>query len=419
MSSNSTSFGEFTYWWQRQDLKFDGDGTLVLAGHRLKDLASQTCKPSFFYSATRVLYKLKALHSALKATGIPFHIYYALKANRFTPLVTNMQRWQLNGLDVCSPAELEFALSCGFEESALSFTATSLSTTDLHILSRYKDVHINCDSLTTIRRLGELCPGRTIGIRVNPGKGVSYSDTEILKYSGKETTKFGIYREHFDDALQLAHQYNLTVDTIHFHVGIGYLGPQLELWDEIVGDCTWFTDRVEKLRKVNLGGGIGLPHVHTDKPLDLSLWAQVIKKHFTQRNVEIAIEPGDFIVKDSGVLVLQVNTVEKKQNTLFVGVNGGFNLAIEPFFYSLPCEPVPCAIDLESARAGYGDVLQKVTIAGNINEAHDLWARDVYLPRVEEGDFLAFINAGGYASSMSSNHCMRGDFYERMLFPSQ
>ena len=29
-----------------------------------------------------------------------------------------------------------------------------------------------------------------------------------------------------------------------------------------------------------------------------------------------------------------------------------------------------------------------------------------------EGDRIAFINAGGYASAMSSNHCMRGDFAE-------
>jgi diaminopimelate decarboxylase len=61
---------------------------------------------------------------------------------------------------------------------------------------------------------------------------------------------------------------------------------------------------------------------------------------------------------------------------------------------------------------------QTVTLAGNINEALDIWARDVALSPIEEGDYIALINAGGYATAMSSNHCMRGQFYERLLFPA-
>ncbi|OQX44744.1 MAG: diaminopimelate decarboxylase, partial [Candidatus Sedimenticola endophacoides] len=79
-------------------------------------------------------------------------------------------------------------------------------------------------------------------------------------------------------------------------------------------------------------------------------------------------------------------------------------------FYGLPCEPVP-------ARAEPRGAPRPVTIAGNINEALDVWADGVLLPPLEEGDYLAFINAGGYASAMSSDHCMRGQFSERLLFP--
>jgi diaminopimelate decarboxylase len=53
-----------------------------------------------------------------------------------------------------------------------------------------------------------------------------------------------------------------------------------------------------------------------------------------------------------------------------------------------------------------------MTIAGNINESIDLWAEDVALPPLREGDTIAFINAGGYGAAMSSNHCMRGEFTE-------
>ena len=114
------------------------------------------------------------------------------------------------------------------------------------------------------------------------------------------------------------------------------------------------------------------------------------------------------------MLVLRVNTVERKRSTDFVGVDGGFNLVIEPFFYSLPCQPVPVRV-ADPATAFADERLDTVTIAGNINEALDVWAEGIALPPLAEGDLLAFLNAGGYGSAMSSNHCMRGQFHERLL----
>jgi diaminopimelate decarboxylase len=58
---------------------------------------------------------------------------------------------------------------------------------------------------------------------------------------------------------------------------------------------------------------------------------------------------------------------------------------------------------------------ERVTIAGNINEALDLLAEDVVLPALREGDLLALLNVGGYGSASSSNHCMRGQFAEYLL----
>jgi hypothetical protein len=37
---------------------------------------------------------------------------------------------------------------------------------------------------------------------------------------------------------------------------------------------------------------------------------------------------------------------------------------------------------------------------------------------VAEGDLIAFLNAGAYAASMSSNHCLRGGF-EELLVPAE
>jgi diaminopimelate decarboxylase len=395
-------------WWERDDLGMH-QGELRLAGHALAPAAASAAQPAFFYSAERVRRKLQMLEDALVDTGLSHRIYYAMKANRFAPLLGFIRHTGLAGIDACSPQELEFALACGFDAADVSYTATSVSNADLDCLARHPDALINCDSLSTIRRLGERCPGREIGLRINPGAGLSYGDNALLKYAGAQTTKFGIYREHLDEALALAARFRLRVTRIHFHVGIGYLSSQLALWEQILQVCAEFVDAIPNVQSVNIGGGLGLPHVAGDQPLNLREWAAVIKRQFGPRGVHLCVEPGDFIVKDAGVLVLQVNTVERKRDTDFVGVDGGFNLAIEPAFYKLPCEPVACRPHPGTPRP--------VTIAGNINEALDIWARDVLMPPLQEGDYLAFLNAGGYASAMSSNHCMRGQFYERLLYP--
>jgi diaminopimelate decarboxylase len=205
----------------------------------------------------------------------------------------------------------------------------------------------------------------------------------------------------------MARRHDLTVDTIHFHVGCGYLTRQLDRWDEALGAAAEFLADAPEVTTVNVGGGLGLPHRADDAALDLSRWAAILKRRFAGRGITLAVEPGDYLVKDAGLLVLEVTDVERKRDTLFVSVAGGFNLHPEPVFYDLPCEPIACRPRSQD-RADW----QTVTIAGNINEASDLWARDKAMPPLAEGDFVAFLNAGGYGAAMHSNHCMRGDFRE-------
>src|SRR5690606_36682154 len=109
-------------------------------------------------------------------------IYSAMKANRFTPLLTFLKQTGICGIDACSPAEVEHAVSCGFVASDISFTATSLSAADYSVLARYNGLCMDCDSLHAIRQWGQLKPGSNIGIRVNPAIGISRADNEKLQY---------------------------------------------------------------------------------------------------------------------------------------------------------------------------------------------------------------------------------------------
>jgi diaminopimelate decarboxylase len=397
------------FWWARDDLDYL-DGRLHLAGHDVGQLAEEAEQPLFLLSSARVAANLARLRAALAQTGAPSRVFYAMKANRNPELLQAMARWGFCGVDVCSPNELDRALACGFAARDVSFTGTGVSNRDLERLLAHPDLTLNCDGVGQIRRIGERAPGRAIGVRVNPARGAGYGDHERLTYAGGAVTKFGIYREQWAEALATARAHGLRITTLHFHVGCGWLNGQLDRWEEAVAAGLECLADLPDVTTVNLGGGLGLPHREGDAPLDLQRWAAIIRQRLAGRRVTVAVEPGDYIVKDAGLLALSVTDVEVKRDVTFVSLDGGFNLACEPAYYDLPCEPVACAPASLDPRDW-----RPVTLAGNINEALDIWARDKPMPPLAEGDVIALLNAGGYAASMSSDHCMRGGFMERML----
>jgi diaminopimelate decarboxylase len=394
-------------WWEREGLG-PRDGVLEVDGHDPAAIARAEGRPVFVYSARRVRANLERLTAALAATGLRSRAFYAIKSNRYAPLLTYLRTLAACGLDVCSPEELLLARRCGFAERDITYTSTVPSDADLAVLARHPDVWVNCDALASIERLAGACPGRSIGLRINTGLGLGYRTNPLLQYSGASPTKFGIYRDRFEEALDLAAHRGLRVRGLHFHSGCGYLTPQLPAFDQILDAAAWFIDRVPALEYVNLGGGLGIPLVEGDEPLDLDAWAAIVRRHFHQRRFAVWVEPGDYLAKDAGILVLQVIAVEEKQGVRFVYVDGGFNLHMEPAFYGLPLHAVPCRTQPQAP-------MLRVTLAGNINEALDVFGADVPLAEVAAGDYLAFLNAGGYGSSMSSNHCLRGNYAEYLL----
>lgn len=394
-------------WWQRGDLRYQG-GRLHLGRADLDELAHQVGTPAYVCRADRVAENIRRLAGAMAAAGLDHRIYYAIKANRTAALLAYLRAQHLCGVDVCSIGELMHVLGCGFPISDVSFTGTSLSRQDIQAVARFADLRVNVDSLSALDSLGRACPGRQVGLRVNPAVGVGYQGNERLNYSGAPTTKFGIYLDHLAEAKAIAQRWELRLTRIHFHVGCGYLDAQLDELCQALDAADAFTEHLPDLREVNLGGGLGVPHTAADRPLDLRRWATEVARRFGGRGLVVAVEPGDYLVKDAGLLLTSVTYVERRRDVMFAGLDAGFNLAMEPAFYGLPCEPVPVAPHPDEAPEVY-------TVVGNINEALDKWAVDHRMTRLREGDHVALINSGGYAASMRSEHCLRGPAQEVLL----
>ena len=405
----SEATGDGHLWWTRPGLEVRG-GRLTIAGRDAEAIAREHGTPLYAHDLVRVEEQVGSLRSAFHGAGLDGRIRLALKAQhepellRFVRALGDPGSPESVGMDVCSPGEVEWALEHGWRPSEISYTGTNLSERDLDAILAHPEVHLNVDLLTQIDRVGRRARGRTIGIRVNPRGGAGFHAAGGTLYSGPRPTKFGIFPERLEDALALARQHDLTIDTVHFHVGDGYLDDGLAEFEEVVRRVAEMVRVLQRegcpIVEVNTGGGLGVPQRVEDRPLDLDRWASILAEHLGPLDVAVGTEPGDFLVKECAINLSQVVTVEDRDGLVFVGLDIGWNAMGERFIYR-------ALLDLVLCRAADVPAVRPVTICGHINEGDDLFAEDLPFPEVGEGDIIAAINVGSYNASMTSEHCLR------------
>lgn len=394
------------YWWNRPDLTYQ-DGLLHLGKKDVLSLTKSTDTPFYVYHKQRIIDNIERIDKHLNRHVDNYKIYYAMKANRHKGILNAIANESTCGIDACSPSEVSLAINCGFQPSKISVTSTAVSDRDWEVYKDYPEIRFNCDSISSLKRVIKNGYRSEIGLRINPSIGVGYGDNKLLKYSGKIATKFGIYEDTIDDAIRIAKQGNIKIVGLHMHAGSGFLTNGFEDYRKALEHITELSKNFDDLEYINIGGGLGIPLTSDDQPFDIELWAQIIAKTVGQSGKQICVEPGDHITKDAGILVAQVIEVEQKSGTTFVFVDAGFNNHPEPAFYHLPLEPVTIVEDKSNS-------IQIVTIAGNINEALDIFNKNHNL-KVDPGEYIAFLNAGAYGSSMSSNHCLRSTAQEILI----
>ena len=392
-------------WWRRPGLE-SRDGRLTICGEDAEGLARQHGTPLFVYDRARYAENARRLQDAAARANIPFRLRFALKANPL-PEVLEVFRGlgtpgspESVGIDACSPGEVLRALECGWRADEISYTGTNVSERDLDVLLEH-GIHLNLDAISQIRRYGRRAPGSTIGLRIDPGAGAGYR--EHLEYSGKPT-KFGIGLDRLEEALAVSREHDLTIDTVHFHAGSGWLGDGLASFEaalvRAVEATEWLLAHGCPITEVNVGGGVGVPARDDEPKVDLDAYAALLARYLGPLGVVIAAEPGDYLSKDAAILLGEVVTVEERGGVTFVGLDIGWNVNCAYFIYGYLQEILPAAT-VDAART------EVVTVAGHINEASDVFASDYPMAPIGEGDIVAVLNAGGYLQAMSSTHCLR------------
>lgn len=393
-------------WWRRPGLD-SRDGRLVVGGQDAEALARRHGTPLFVYDRARFAENARRLQAALARAGIPFRVRFALKAHPAREVLEVFRGLgepgtpESVGIDACSPGEVLRALESGWRADEISFTGTNVSERDLDVLLEHR-VHVNLDGLSQLRRFGRRARGAAIGLRIDPATGAGYNSH--LVYSGGRPTKFGIGVDQLDDALAIVREFDLAVDTLHFHAGSGWLGDGLAAFE---GALIRAVEALERLlaagcpiTEVNVGGGLGVQARDDEVPVDLDAYAAVLERHLGRFGVLVTCEPGDYLSKDAAVLLGEVVSIEHRRGTTFVGLDLGWNVNCSYFIYGYAQEIVPVT-HVDEPRSAI------VTVAGHINEASDVFAEDYPMAPLEEGEIVALLNAGGYHQAMSSTHCLR------------
>jgi diaminopimelate decarboxylase len=155
------------------------------------------------------------------------------------------------------------------------------------------------------------------------------------------------------------------------------------------------------LKAVDAGGGLGVNY-HSgkfDAAAKVREYAAAIQNALAGYKGRLLIEPGRFIVAQSGVLVTRVLEVKRSGKKTFVITDAAMNDLIRPTLYQAYHQIVPVRPRAGKTRA--------VDVVGPICETGDFFARDRQLAPIEPGDLVAILDAGAYGMAESSNYNTR------------
>jgi len=345
--------------------------------------------------------------------SIPYEklrIHYACKANSNVHILELLRREGAN-IEAVSRGEVLLAFQAGFEPHQIIYTCSNITTEELRFLIENK-ITVNVDSFTQLRKYGALSPDSSLSIRINQGIG---SGPHRHVVTGGPESKFGIYFSELEQVKRTAKRYHLRIIGVHQHIGSDVLDEAILI--EAVKALLRTASQLEDLEFVDFGGGFGVPYHADEKPLNMGKLGQELARLFSDfgqeygKQLTMILEPGRYLVAEAGTLLATVTDIKKTPHKTFVGIDSGFNHLARPVMYGA-YHPI-----LNASRVRGKE--QVVSIAGNLCESGDLFARDRAITQCKEGDILAILNAGAYGFSMSSNYNSRPRPAEVLVCGSQ
>lgn len=367
----------------------------------IEELASRFGTPLYIFEESRIRLQCKELKAAIPYPNAVFR--YALKALSNSSILKIIKDEGF-GLDASSFNEVRRGLHVGYKASDIQYTGEGADRAEFEAMINF-GVAINCSSLDQIRLVGKIKAGTSISLRINPGVGDGH---HFKVNTGGPKSKHGVYFEEIAEAKKVSAEFGLQIVGIHTHIGSGTdLGYWLKIKDVTLALAKQFAD----LRSVNLGGGF--PVVYRkglDKPMPIKEWGSELSKSMelfsreVGREIELQLEPGRFLVAESGFLVAEVQSFKRTPDFNFVIVNSGFNHNPRPMLYGAHHPITFISKNGDQKRDNY-------VVAGNLCESGDIFTVNaqhepvsIQAPILEVGDLMVMELVGAYCYSMMSEY---------------
>jgi diaminopimelate decarboxylase len=379
-----------------------------LAGVPVADLVRDFGTPTYVYDAAGIEERVRRLAR--------FDVVrYAQKANSSLAILDVVRRAGAL-VDAVSAGEIHRALAAGFPASGdpppIVYTADVFDRDALQLVAEH-GIPVNCGSLDMIDQYAALRAERPqltpeITLRVNPGFGHGHSRKTN---TGGEHSKHGIWHAELPEALARGVRAGLRVTGVHVHIGSGADMEHLAL---VAGAAVAFARQVgADVTMLSAGGGLPARYREGDPEIDVDAYFATWDRERRMLAAELGhpvrleIEPGRYLVAESGWLVCEIRAVKRQGPNRFYLLDAGFNVLARPVLYGayhpMAVAPAPGS---PAERP-----LVDVVVAGPLCESGDIFTQDEgglvrseRLPEARVGEHVVIGCAGAYGAVMGSNY---------------
>jgi diaminopimelate decarboxylase len=379
------------------------DGELYCEDVPLARIAQAVGTPVYVYSAATLERHYNVFQNAF--AGRRALVAFAVKANSNLSVLRTLARLGA-GADTVSEGEIRRALAAGVPPERIVFSGVGKTDRELVFAIETGVSEINVESEPEIDRLAEIAAGMgarpNITIRVNPDIAAGGHDKIA---TGKSDNKFGV---SFSEAERLyAKAYaNPALNPIGVacHIGsqITDLSPMRAAFAKMRGLVQALRERGLPVERLDLGGGLGAPYFDQPDPPSPAEFGHAVEEALAGLQVDLVFEPGRVIAANAGILLASViHLHERPEGNRFLVVDAAMNDLVRPAMYDAFHDLRP----VKTPRAGAN--LSAMDVVGPVCETGDTFSRDRLLPSLGPGDLVAFMTAGAYGATMSSEYNSR------------
>ncbi|NTW68824.1 MAG: diaminopimelate decarboxylase [Chlorobiaceae bacterium] len=371
--------------------------TLSCDGISLEELADTYGTPLFVTSAKSLADSYREFEHAF--ADLPHFTCYSVKANFNLSVIKTFAELGC-GCDVNSGGELYRALQAGVAPEKIIFAGVGKKPEEITYALKSGVLMLKSESLSELRSINriadELGTVAAVAIRINPNV---TAETHPYITTGDSKEKFGVDEGELPTVFALLPQLsNLRLIGLDMHIGSQIFDPEyyVAATTKLLDIFNAVKDMGFPIEYLDIGGGFPVTYDPRKPATPIERFAEKLIPMLKPAGVKVIFEPGRSLVANASVLLTRI--LYKKRNHTgkeFFVVDAGMTELIRPALYQAHHEILAVTSHDQSVVAD---------VVGPVCESSDFFARHREIDAAEEGELLAVMSAGAYASVMGSNY---------------